>query len=192
MDPSYSVQRRQARVVGQIVSMLIIRRLTIRPACASFRSMNNFDPDQSFGFNLHDAARLLRRDFERRAKRHGVTRAQWSALTYIARQPGLRQGQLADLLEVTPIAVARLIDRMEHEGLVERRPDRDDRRAWQLHLTATAVARLDILREVGRSSRDLALAGISPPDQDHIIAALKRIRDNLAGGDMAAGAGHSR
>lgn len=145
--------------------------------------MNSFDPDQSFGFNLYDAARLLRRDFERRAKCHGVTRAQWSALTYIARQPGVRQGQLADLLEVTPIAVARLVDRMAHEGLVERRPDPDDRRAWQLHLTPTAIARLDVLRDIGRNSRELALAGISSSDQDVIIAALRRIRDNLAGDD---------
>ncbi|MFZ5698533.1 MAG: MarR family winged helix-turn-helix transcriptional regulator [Pseudomonadota bacterium] len=141
--------------------------------------MRDFDPDQSFGFNLHDAARLLRRDFERRARQHGVTRAQWSALTYLARQPGLRQSQLADLLEVTPIAVARLIDRMENEGLIERRADPDDRRAWRLHLTATASARLETLRAVGRDARDLALAGISLKDQEVLLVALKRIRDNF-------------
>lgn len=142
--------------------------------------MSDFDPDRSFGFNLYDAARLLRREFERRARRHGVTRAQWVALTWIARQPGLRQSQLADVLEVTPIAVARLVDRMEGEGLVQRRPDPDDRRAWQLHLTAKARDSLETLRAIGRTVRDDALAGIPTADQDVLLAALMRIRDNLA------------
>lgn len=142
--------------------------------------MADFDPEQTFGFNLYDAARLLRRDFERRAKRHGVTRAQWAALAFLARQPGLRQAQLADLLEVTPIAVARLVDRMEEEGLVERRADPDDRRAWRVHLTAKARARIETLRETGRETRELALTGISAKDQDVLLAALQRIRNNLA------------
>lgn len=142
--------------------------------------MQDFDPEQSFGFNLHDAARLLRRDFERRARALGVTRAQWSALAYVVRQPGMRQSQLAEVLEVTPIAVARLVDRMEQEGLVERRPDPDDRRAWRLHITARARARLEQLREIGREVRAIALDGIPATDQDVLIAALRRIRSNLA------------
>lgn len=142
--------------------------------------MSDFDPEQTFGFNLYDAARLLRRDFERRAKRHGVTRAQWAALAFLARQSGLRQTQLADLLEVTPMAVARLIDRMEGEGLIERRSDPDDRRAWRLFLTARARARIDELRETGRETRDIALAGISDTDQAVLLNALQRIRNNLA------------
>lgn len=142
--------------------------------------MSDFDPDQSFGFNLYDAARLLRRDFERRAKQHGVTRAQWAALAFLTRQPGLKQSQLADLLEVTPIAVARLVDRMEDEGLIERRADPGDRRAWRLYLTARANARLELLRAVGRDTRDIALAGISPKDQEVLLTALRKVRDNFA------------
>jgi len=142
--------------------------------------MSDFDPEQTFGFNLYDAARLLRRDFERRAKRHGVTRAQWAALAFLARQPGLRQNQLADLLEVTPMAVARLVDRMEGDGLLERRSDPDDRRAWRLYLTARARARIEELRGVGRETREIALAGIGAPEQDVLLAALQRIRSNLA------------
>lgn len=142
--------------------------------------MSDFDPEQTFGFNLYDAARLLRRDFERRAKRHGVTRAQWAALAFLARQPGLRQNQLADLLEVTPMAVARLVDRMEGDGLLERRSDPDDRRAWRLFLTARARARIEELRGLGRETREIALAGISATEQDVLLAALQRIRSNLA------------
>lgn len=142
--------------------------------------MGDFDPDQTFGFNLYDAARLLRRDFERRAKRHGVTRAQSVALAFLSRQPQLRQSQLAEVLEVSPIAVARLIDRMEAEGLVERSADPDDGRAWRLHLTAKARALIDTLRETGRETRDIALAGISAKDQEVLLAALQRIRNNLA------------
>ena len=141
--------------------------------------MGDFDPEQSFGFNLYDAARLLRRDFERRGKRHGVTRAQWAALAFLVRQPGLRQSQLADILEVSPMAIARLVDRMEAEGLLERRSDPVDGRAWQLHLTAKARSRIEALRELGRETRETALAGISSADQEILIAALQRIRENL-------------
>lgn len=142
--------------------------------------MDDFDPDQTFGFNLYDAARLLRRDFERRAKRHGVTRAQWVALVFLLRQPGLKQSQLADLLEVTPIAVARLVDRMENDGLLERRADPDDRRAWRLHLTAKAQARVQTMREIGREAREVALAGIAPAELEQVLATLRRVRANLA------------
>lgn len=142
--------------------------------------MADYDPDQTFGFNLYDAARLLRRDFERRAKRHGVTRAQFSALAYLLRSPGLKQSQLAEVLEVTPIAVARLVDRMEDEGLVERRADPGDRRAWRIFLTPKAQGRLEKLRETGRETREIALAGISPKDQEVLLRALKRVRENLA------------
>lgn len=89
-------------------------------------------------FLLHDVARMLRVDADKRARRNGMTRAQWAILIWLERQPGISQKELAELLEVEPITVARLIDRLEGRGMVERRPDPKDRRIWRLHLTPLA------------------------------------------------------
>jgi MarR family transcriptional regulator, transcriptional regulator for hemolysin len=96
-------------------------------------------------FLLHDVARLLRVDADKRARAHGMTRAQWGILIWLERQPGISQKELAELLEVEPITVARLIDRLEARGMVERRPDPKDRRIWRLHLCPAAH---DELREI--------------------------------------------
>ena len=94
--------------------------------------MHDFQRDLMF--LLHDVARLLRVDADKRARAHGMTRAQWGILIWLERQPGLSQKELAEILEVEPITVARLIDRLESRGMVERRPDPKDRRIWRLHL----------------------------------------------------------
>jgi DNA-binding MarR family transcriptional regulator len=83
-------------------------------------------------------ARLIRTEADKRARAHGMTRAQWTILIRLEMQPGLLQKELAELLEVEPITVARLIDRHEARGMVERRPDPNDRRCWRLHLTQAA------------------------------------------------------
>ncbi len=80
-------------------------------------------------------ARLIRTAADKRARAHGMTRAQWGILVRLEEKPGLLQKELADILEVEPITVARLIDRLEARGMVERRPDPMDRRCWRLHLT---------------------------------------------------------
>ena len=90
----------------------------------------------TFGFLLHDTARLLRRDFERRSKGTGLTRAQWAVLAYIARNEGSSQAALADMLEIEPITLVRLLDKLEAAGLVERRPDPSDRRVARVAATA--------------------------------------------------------
>src|SRR5215475_13922398 len=98
-------------------------------------------------FLLHDVARLLRVDADKRARAHGMTRAQWGILIWLERQPGLSQKELSEILEVEPITVARLIDRLEARGMVERRPDPKDRRIWRLHLCPPAYP---VLREIDR------------------------------------------
>ena len=107
-------------------------------------------------FLLHDVARLLRHEADRRAGARGMTRAQWVILFWLQRQPGLSQKELAEILEVEPITVARLIDRLEDRGMVERRDDPHDRRIWRLHLCPPAepvlhdlhAERADMLRMV--------------------------------------------
>jgi MarR family transcriptional regulator for hemolysin len=105
-------------------------------------------------FLLHDVARLMRVDADKRARAHGMTRAQWGILIWLERQPGLSQKELSEILEVEPITVARLIDRLEIRGMVERRPDPKDRRIWRLHLCAPAYG---VLGEIDRQRTQMRL-----------------------------------
>lgn len=123
-------------------------------------------------FLLHDVARLLRMDADRRARADGMTRAQWALLIWLERQPGLSQKELAELLEVEPITVARLIDRLEARGMVERRPDPRDRQIWRLHLCAPAHP---MLREIARQRAEIVrmvTAGVDQRTQDAMTEAL--------------------
>lgn len=103
-------------------------------------------------FLLHTVARLLRVDADKRARQHGMTRAQWGILFWLERQPGISQKELSEILEVEPITVARLVDRLEGRGMVERRPDPRDRRIWRLHLLPPAR---DVLHEIDRERADM-------------------------------------
>jgi DNA-binding MarR family transcriptional regulator len=95
--------------------------------------------DRSFGFLVHDVARLFGRRFNQRALLFlGLTRAQCKVLGYLARNEGIHQTGLADLLEIKPMTLVRQIDRMEEDGWIERRPDPGDRRAHRLVLTDKA------------------------------------------------------
>lgn len=138
----------------------------------------------TIGFLLNDAARLMRRDFERRARPLGLTRAQWQMMFHLARNEGCNQATLAELLEVEPITLARLIDRLEASGLVERRADPNDRRARLLFLGAHAHPLLEELRAVGAETRESALAGINEEERTQLMTLLTRIRCNLSGRDM--------
>ncbi|MFT3978161.1 MAG: MarR family transcriptional regulator [Sphingomonas bacterium] len=135
---------------------------------------------ETFGFLLSDTSRLLRRRFDERARSLGATRAQWKALLGISRHEGIHQGGLADMLEVEPITLCRLIDRMEESGLVERRRDPNDRRAWQLFLTEKALPVLDDLHEHGTALTAQALRGIPEEKIAELSDVLHRIRENLA------------
>ncbi len=135
---------------------------------------------ETFGFLLSDTSRLLRRRFDERARSLGATRAQWKALLGISRHEGIHQGGLADMLEVEPITLCRLIDRMEESGLVERRRDPNDRRAWQLFLTEKALPVLDDLHAHGTALTTQALRGIPEERIAELSDILHRIRENLA------------
>jgi MarR family transcriptional regulator, transcriptional regulator for hemolysin len=130
-------------------------------------------------FLLHDVARLLRVDADRRARLHGMTRAQWAILIRLDRQPGLSQKELSELLEVEPITVARLIDRLEARGMVERRPDPRDRRIWRLHLLRPAR---EVLHEIDDQRADMTrmvTAGIDEDSIEIMTEALVRMKATL-------------
>ena len=129
---------------------------------------------------LNDLARLIRTEADKRARAHGMTRAQWMILGRVQRAPGLSQRELAEILEVEPITVGRLVDRLEARGLVERRADPDDRRIWRLHLTdaaAPALAPLDVQREAIRA---LVTEGVDDAALDQCVATLLRMKTNIA------------
>src|SRR5258705_4953335 len=112
----------------------------------------------TLGFLLHDVARLLRKRFEQNARGSGLTRSQWQVLAYLAQNEGINQSGLADLLEIEPITLGRIIDKLQTPGLIERRPDPSDRRASLLHLTSPAPPTMSQLRRLREGTRPGALS----------------------------------
>jgi MarR family transcriptional regulator for hemolysin len=138
--------------------------------------------DSNFAFDVSETALALRRAFDRRASALGVTRAQWRALARLSREDGVRQVDLADALDIEPITLCRMIDRLEEAGLVERRADEKDRRAWRLHLTAAAGPMVERLRALAEDFLAEALEGIGPAEQTATRNILARVRANVAAG----------
>ena len=137
-------------------------------------------PDQSdILFLLHDLARGLRLDADRRAAAHGMSRAQWVILLRLDGQPGLSQKELSEILEVEPISVARLIDRLEERGMVERRHDPHDRRIWRLHLLPPARPVLDDLAHERADMLRMVAAGLDADTIRATKASLIRMKANL-------------
>lgn len=144
------------------------------------------DPDQSLGFLMADVSRLLRRDFDRRVRALALTQAQWRAIAHLAREEGVKQAVLAERLEVTPITLARLVDRMEAAGWVKRAADPDDRRASLLYLTAKAQPILAQMSKHADDAREDLMAGISATARKQLVSALSRMKRNLSEAASAA------
>ena len=129
---------------------------------------------------LGDTSRLMRRSFDARARGIGVTRPQWQVLTTLLRHEGVNQGGLAELLDVEPITVCRMVDRLQEANLVERRADPADRRSWRLFLTPKAHELVTQLRPLVSDLIEDALEGVSEAEQAALRDTLERIRQNLA------------
>jgi DNA-binding MarR family transcriptional regulator len=147
------------------------------------------DPDRSVGFLVNDVARLLRRNFNRRAQRLGLSQEQWRTLAYLSRQEGVNQVTLAETLEVQPITLARMIDRLQEAGLIDRRPDPGDRRAFRLYLTAKAQPLLAEMWSIAEETREDATANLSDQRREALIDALRRMKQSLL--DAEEGAANS-
>jgi DNA-binding MarR family transcriptional regulator len=149
--------------------------------------MQQFDRDLLI--LLHDVARLLRTRFDQRARARGMTRAQWVILARVHATPGLSQNELASLLEVEPISVGRLIDRLESRALVERRSDPADRRIWRLHLLPAAEP---VLKDISKAREILGaelLEGVDLQTRTQMVDALLRMKNNLTGEPSALAVG---
>jgi DNA-binding MarR family transcriptional regulator len=135
---------------------------------------------ETLPFEISETAHALRKAFDRRACGMGVTRAQWKVLFRLERQPGLRQIELADMLDIEPITLSRIVDRLEEAALVERVADPADRRAWRLHVTARAQPLIEKLRAVADDMVSEAFAGIDPKDIEITRQVLGRVRENAS------------
>ncbi len=144
------------------------------------------NPHRDLLTDIVTLARLIRTEADRRARAHGMTRAQWTILTKLERQPGLLQKELAEILEVEPITVARLIDRLEARGMVERRADPGDRRCWRLHLTEAAQP---LLGEIDVQLTDMAqilCQDLSDATLTQSAASLAQMRERAQAQRVAA------
>ena len=144
--------------------------------------MQTFDRDLLIV--LHDVARLLRTRFDQRARNHGMTRAQWVILARLSRQPGLSQNELAGLCEVEPITVARLVDRLEARGMVERRADPHDRRIWRLHLLPAAEPILEQITCYRDAMTEQVVDGLSEAQRTALVDALLHVKNKLTAEDV--------
>lgn len=144
--------------------------------------------EERLGLLLHDAARVTRKAFEARAAELGLSSAQWRLLVHVAREGRISQTRLADLLEVEPISVSRLVDRMECAGWVQREASPGDRR---IRLVAPSEKALQLLGKVKAMADDVyacALDGLPPADRTALIRALNLIITNLTKADAVLSA----
>jgi MarR family transcriptional regulator, transcriptional regulator for hemolysin len=147
-------------------------------------------PEISLGWLLHDVARLFRLRFEQRARAEGLglTRAQAAVLGHLMLNEGINQASLAQLLEIEPITLVRLLDKLEAAGLVERRADPSDRRARTLHLKPAAMALITHSRAIGKEVMEDAMAGVPEAQRAAYRDIMMSMKSNL----LAVTTGDSR
>src|ERR1700689_4373903 len=169
--------------------LVLIRKLKLSEL-RSFRPLE-VDPP-TLAFLLHDVARLLKKRLEQNSRGSGLTRSQWQILSYLAQNEGINQKGLAELLEIEPITLGRIVDKLETQGLVERQPHPTDRRTWLLHLVEAARPKLEQIRELGDVIRGEALAGVSEDDGQRLLQTLQAMKANLTGACEAPITGQKR
>jgi MarR family transcriptional regulator, transcriptional regulator for hemolysin len=146
----------------------------------------------TLGFLLHDVARLLKKRLEQHSRGSGLTRSQWQILAYLAHNEGINQKGLAELLDIEPITLGRIVDKLEALRLIKRNPHPTDRRRWLLHLMPAARSRLEQAGEYGDVTRSEALAGVSEQDRQHLLKTLHALKENLTQACDAPVAGQKR
>jgi DNA-binding MarR family transcriptional regulator len=146
----------------------------------------------NLGFLIADVSRLLRRDFDRRVRALGLTQVQWRAIAHLQRTDGIRQSALAERLEVAPITLGRLVDRLEASGWVSRKSDPVDRRVSLLFLTPKAGPILDGMRAHAKDALRDALSGVPQRMRKELVKALERMKENLSAVEAPAAIGSTQ
>ncbi|MCY4220967.1 MAG: MarR family transcriptional regulator [Thiotrichales bacterium] len=152
--------------------------------------MKRENVERNFGFLVHDIARLMRTNYDRRVKRLGLTRSQWWVITNLYRNDGLTQSELAETLDIERASLGRLLDRLEANGWVRREPCRRDRRAKRVRLTNEVVPVMREMRAIAAGLRSDAMSGLAPGEQEAFVDVLLAIKSNLLvlNGQGSAGA----
>ena len=135
--------------------------------------------DMNFLFTLGELQRMVRAYVDKEAARYGITRAQWAVLAKVERTEGLKQSELAELMEMQPITLTRLIDKLCDNGWIERRSDDTDRRVNRLYLRKAARPLLGKLSGLRSEITATALDGINPSDAHRLLALLESIKENV-------------
>jgi len=135
--------------------------------------------DMNFLFTLGELSRLIRAYADKQAARYGITRAQWAVLAKVERAEGLKQSELAEQMEMQPITLTRLVDRLCDNGWIERRSDENDRRVNRLYLRKAARPLLGKLSGLRSEITATALEGINPSDAHRLLAQLEMIKENV-------------
>jgi MarR family transcriptional regulator for hemolysin len=146
------------------------------------------EPESDLLILLYDVARHMRTYADQMAREHGTTRALWVILARLQRQPDLSQNELAAVAELSPMTVARLIDRLESLGLVKRCPDPADRRIWRLRLTPAATPILGEIEEFRAKLHEITTAGIDPAVLDFMATGLRQMKKNITSRRLAEAA----
>jgi MarR family transcriptional regulator, transcriptional regulator for hemolysin len=141
--------------------------------------MSRFPRTREIAITLMDVARMLRTYADQRARQFGISRAQWVVLMRLDRSEGLKQSELAEILDLQPISLTRLLDRLSDSGLIERRADPNDRRANRLYLTPAARPLLKQLAALGDEMMETVLQNVSPAAQEQLLGDLGIMKDNL-------------
>lgn len=135
--------------------------------------------DMNFLFALGEVQRLVRAYADRATARYGITRAQWAVLAKIERNEGMKQTELAEQMEMQPITLTRLIDKLCDSGWIERRGDDNDRRVNRLYLRKTGRQLLGKLSGLRSELTATALDGISPAEAQQLLSHLESIKENV-------------
>jgi MarR family transcriptional regulator, transcriptional regulator for hemolysin len=135
--------------------------------------------DMNFLFALGEVQRLMRAYADKEAARYGITRAQWAVLAKVERSEGMKQTELAEQLEMQPITLTRLIDKLCDNGWIERRGDNNDRRVNRLYLKKAARPLLGKLAGLKSEITATALEGISPAEAERLVAQLESVKENV-------------
>lgn len=134
---------------------------------------------REFAFTIMDVARLIKTYADQRARQFGTSRAQWAVLIRIERTEGMKQSELAEMLDLQPISLTRLLDRLADNGLIERRADPNDRRANRLFLKPAAKPLLEQLAALGTDMMGTVLNGLDEGTIERMLKELGRVKSNL-------------
>src|SRR5689334_20613285 len=137
------------------------------------------ESENNIGCFIIESARLMRKVFDRRVKKLGVTRSQWSVLINLKHNEGITQSELAELVEIEKPSLVRHLDKLEDSGMVKRKGDDTDRRIKRIYLTKSAWDLIAEINKEGLILRKEFLMGISEKDQKNLIELLGKVKHNL-------------